>query len=123
MWLKCFNFLQAFSKAVLKWSLVVFMLCNCIKKYYQMLGVTQKETVSALLLLAIRLLYQTSQFSAYALIWVKSSFSCFVAFRASPSMIYTNKTGDCLSVYLFVCLSVRAMGGQTARPNRLKFGG
>ena len=38
--------------------------------------------------------------------------------------IYTNKTGDCLSVclsvYLFIC---SAMGGQTARPNGLKVGG
>ena len=38
--------------------------------------------------------------------------------------IYTNKTGDCLSVCLSVCLFIcSAMGGQTARPNRLKFGG
>ena len=39
-------------------------------------------------------------------------------------LIYTNKTGDCLSVclsvYLFIC---SAMGGQTARPNGLKVGG
>ena len=34
--------------------------------------------------------------------------------------IYTNKTGDCLSVCLSICSS---MGGQTARPNGLKFGG
>ena len=38
--------------------------------------------------------------------------------------IYTNKTGDCLSVCLSVCLFIcSAMGGQTARPNGLKFGG
>ena len=35
-------------------------------------------------------------------------------------IIYTNKTGDCLSVCLFIC---SAMAGQTARPNGLKFGG
>ena len=39
-------------------------------------------------------------------------------------VIYTNKTGDCLSVCLSVCLFIcSAMGGQTARPNGLKFGG
>ena len=39
-------------------------------------------------------------------------------------LIYTNKTGDCLSVCLSVCLFIcSAMGGQTARPNGLKFGG
>ena len=38
--------------------------------------------------------------------------------------IYTNKTGDCLSVCLFICLSIcSAMGGQTERPSGLKFGG
>ena len=38
--------------------------------------------------------------------------------------IYTNKIGDCLFIYLFVYLSIcSAMGGQTARPNGLKFGG
>ena len=35
-------------------------------------------------------------------------------------IIYTNKTGDCLSFCLFIC---SAMGGQTARLNGLKFGG
>ena len=40
------------------------------------------------------------------------------------SIIYTNKTGDCLSFFLSFCLSVcSAMDGQTARPNGLKFGG
>ena len=38
--------------------------------------------------------------------------------------IYTNKIGDCLFICLFIYLSVcSAMGGQTARPNGLKFGG
>ena len=38
--------------------------------------------------------------------------------------IYTNKIGDCLFIYLFVYLSIcSAIGGQTARPKRLKFGG
>ena len=38
--------------------------------------------------------------------------------------IYTNKIDDCLFIYLFVYLSIcSAIGGQTARPKRLKFGG
>ena len=40
--------------------------------------------------------------------------------HSQVSEIYTNKTGDCLSVCLFIC---SAMGDQTARPNGLKFGG
>ena len=41
-----------------------------------------------------------------------------------PQLVYSNKTGNCLSVCLFICLSIcSAMGGQTARPSRLKFGG
>ena len=38
--------------------------------------------------------------------------------------IYTNKIGDCLFVCLSIYLSIcSAIGGQTARPKRLKFGG
>ena len=40
--------------------------------------------------------------------------------RRVPQLVYTNKTGDCLSVCLSIC---SVMGGQTARPNGLKFGG
>ena len=40
--------------------------------------------------------------------------------RQTNKVIYTNKTGDCLSFCLFIC---SAMGGQTTRPNGLKFGG
>ena len=36
------------------------------------------------------------------------------------NLIYTNKIGDCLFIYLFIC---SAIGGQTARLNGLKFGG
>ena len=44
--------------------------------------------------------------------------------RRSYVVIYTNKIGDCLFIYLFVYLSIcSAIGGQTARPKRLKFGG
>ena len=49
---------------------------------------------------------------------------CLPVQRRVPQLVYTNKTGDCLSVCLFVCLFIcSAMGGQTARPNGLKFGG
>ena len=51
---------------------------------------------------------------------------CLPMQRRVPQLVYTNKTGDCLSVCLSVCLCLSicsAMGGQTARPNRLKFGG
>ena len=45
-------------------------------------------------------------------------------YKKRGTKIYTNKTGDCLSVCLSVCLFIcSAMGGQTARPNGLKFGG
>ena len=37
-----------------------------------------------------------------------------------PQLVYTNKTGDCLFIYLFIC---SPMDGQTARPNGLKVGG
>ena len=44
--------------------------------------------------------------------------------KTYQSNIYTNKIGDCLFIYLFVYLSIcSAIGGQTARPKRLKFGG
>ena len=45
---------------------------------------------------------------------------CLPVQRRVPQLVYTNKTGDCLSIYLFICL---AMDGQTARHNGLKFGG
>ena len=51
-------------------------------------------------------------------------FDCLPVQRRVPQLVYTNKTGDCLSVCLSVCLFIcSAMGGQTARPNGLKFGG
>ena len=40
--------------------------------------------------------------------------------RRVPQLVYTNKIGDCLFIYLSIC---SPMGGQTARPNGLKFGG
>ena len=53
----------------------------------------------------------------------QSGFQIFSIVENS-ALIYTNKTGDCLSVCLSVCLFIcSAMGGQTARPNGLKFGG
>ena len=56
--------------------------------------------------------------------WVECGYSffclCLPVQRRVPQLVYTNKTGDCLSVCLFIC---SAMGGQTARPNGLKFGG
>ena len=62
-----------------------------------------KEIVRALLLLALNL---TSQLSAYALIWVKSSFSCSVAFKASPSMITYQDVSSAKSLILDLILSV-----------------
>ena len=57
----------------------------------------------------------------------KSDQSHHIAGKLSPFVelpIYTNKIGDCLFICLFIYLSVcSAMGGQTARPNGLKFGG
>ena len=48
----------------------------------------------------------------------------FLGGRGGIFAIYTNKIGDCLFIYLFVYLSIcSAIGGQTARPKRLKFGG
>ena len=38
----------------------------------------------------------------------------------SNRQIYTNKTGDCLFIFLSVC---SAMDGQTARPEGVKFEG
>ena len=32
---------------------------------------------------------------------------CLPVQRRVPQLVYTNKTGDCLSVCLFICLSVR----------------
>ena len=41
-----------------------------------------------------------------------------------PQLVYTNKIGDCLFICLFIYLSIcSAIGGQTARPKRLKLGG
>ena len=38
--------------------------------------------------------------------------------RRVPQLVYTNKIGDCLFIYLFVYLSIcSAIGCQTARPN------
>ena len=43
--------------------------------------------------------------------------------RRVPQLVYTNKIGDCLFICLFIYLSIcSAIGGQTARPKRLKFG-
>ena len=48
---------------------------------------------------------------------------CLPVQRRVPQLVLI-KTGDCLLVCLFVCLFIcSAMGGQTARPNGLKFGG
>ena len=49
---------------------------------------------------------------------------CLPVQRRVPQLVYTNKIGDCLFIYLFVYLSIcSAIGGQTARPKKLKFGG
>ena len=60
--------------------------------------------------------------------WVEQDYGvfllCLPVQRRVPQLVYTNKTGDCLFIYLFVYLSIcSAIGGQTARPKRLKFGG
>ena len=63
-------------------------------------------------------------FVSFSLIvlWIMESSLDEVVFHTVT--IYTNKIGDCLFIYLFVYLSIcSAIGGQTARPNRLKFGG
>ena len=45
---------------------------------------------------------------------------CLPVQRRVTQLVYTNKIGDCLFVYLSIC---SAIGGQTARTKRLKFGG
>ena len=83
---------------------------NNERSQYYMLGVTQwylysilKEIVRALLLLALNL---TSQLSAHSLIWVKSSFSCFVVFTTSPATITYKDVSLAKSLILDLIFSV-----------------
>ena len=60
--------------------------------------------------------------------WVERDYRvfllCLPVQRRVPQLVYTNKIGDCLFICLFIYLSIcSAIGFQTARPNRLKFGG